>query len=91
QIDCYGPLSSDWAAMLSTLLRDEYACDAMAGVQPLSADDPKMVALVDGEQQYEERWSITALLQYNPATVTPMKFFDAVDVGLVNVDETYPA
>lgn len=92
QIDCYGPLSSDWAAMLSTMLRDEYACLSMApNVQPLSADDPKMMPLVDGEQQYEQRWTLTALLQYNPVTSTPMQFFDGATVGLVDVDMRYPA
>ena len=92
QIDCYGPLSSDWAVMLSTMLRDEYACLAMApNVQPLSADDPKMLPLIDGEQQYEQRWAVTALLQYNPVTSTQMQFFDAATVGLVDVYSSYPA
>lgn len=83
QIDCYGPLSSDWAAMLSTMLRDEYACLSMApNVQPLSADDPKMLPLIDGEQQYEQRWVVTALLQYNPVVSTPMQFFTSVIVPI---------
>lgn len=92
QIDCYGPLSSDWAAMLSTMLRDEYACLSMApNVQPLSADDPKMIPLIDGEQQYEQRWVVTAILQYNPVVSSPMQFFDAAGVALVDVDAKYPA
>lgn len=92
QIDCYGPDSSDWAAILSTMLRDEYACLSMApDVQPLSADDPKMMPLIDGEQQYEQRWTVTALLQYNPVTATPMQFFDQANVGIVGVETAYPA
>lgn len=92
QIDCYGPDSSDWAAILSTMLRDEYACLSMApDVQPLSADDPRMAPLIDGEQQYEQRWTITALLQYNPVVSTPMQFFTQANVGLVDVDVAYPA
>lgn len=93
QIDTYGPDSSDWAAILSTMLRDEYACLSMApDVQPLSADDPRMAPLIDGEQQYEQRWTVTALLQYNPVVSTPMQFFDqAVIQPLVDVDAAYPA
>jgi hypothetical protein len=92
QIDCYGPDSGDWAVMLSTMLRDEYACLSMApNVQPLHADDPKMLPIVDGEQQYEQRWAVTAVLQYNPIVSTPAQFFDAVSVDLVDVDVKYPA
>lgn len=56
QIDCYGSDASDWATMLSTLLRDEIGCIALGpDVQPLYSDDPVQMALVDGEQQYDER------------------------------------
>jgi hypothetical protein len=90
QIDCYGPLSGDWAAILSTMLRDEYACIALApNVQPLSADDPKMMPLIDGEFQYEQRWMVTAELQYNPVTSVSQDFAAALKVGLVNIDATY--
>ena len=92
QIDCYGPLSSDWAATLSTMLRDEISCDAMGPtVQPLYADDPTQAALVNGEEQYEQRWIFKALLQYNPVVSSPMQFFDAASVALVEVDAKYPA
>lgn len=92
QLDCYGPVSGDWSSILSTLLRDEYACNAMApSVQPLHADDPRMMPLIDGEQQYEQRWTVTAVLQVNPVVSTPMQFFDQATVGLIEVDATYPA
>lgn len=91
QLDCYGPDSGNWASILSTLLRDEYACDALApSVQPLHADDPKMLPLIDGEAQYEQRWTVTALLQVNPVVSTPMQFFDEAKVVFVEVDATYP-
>lgn len=91
QIDCYGPSSGDWAAILSTMLRDEYGCNALApSVQPLSADDPKMMPLIDGEMQQEQRWVVTVLFQINPVVSVPMQFFDAVTVGLVDVDASYP-
>jgi len=92
QLDAYGPDSSDWATILSTMLRDEYACLSMApNVQPLYCDDPRQIPLIDAEAQYEQRWSINAVLQYNPVVSTPMQFFDAATVGLVEVDASYPA
>jgi hypothetical protein len=91
QLDCYGPSSSDWAVVLSTLLRDEYGCNALAPtVQPLYVDDPKMIAMVDGEEQYEQRWMVGAVLQYNPVVQTPMQFMAAATIGLVDVDAAYP-
>jgi hypothetical protein len=91
QIDCYGANSADWAAILTTMLRDEYACNQLAPtMQPLSADDPKMVPLIDGEMMYEQRWTITALFQINATVTTPMQFADHLNVGLISVDATYP-
>ncbi|SEF31353.1 hypothetical protein ABL840_09175 [Variovorax sp. NFACC27] len=91
QLDCYGPNSGDWASILSTMLRDDYGCDALApAAQPLHADDPKMVPLVNGEEQYEQRWTITALLQINPVVSTPMQFFDQANVGVVEIDTHFP-
>ena len=70
QIDCYGAQSSEWSQIISAMWRDEYACDKLAPTcQPLHADDPRQVPITNGEQQYEQRWLITAILQYNP-TVT---------------------
>lgn len=74
QIDCYGPLSGDWAAIITTLLRSEYATDIMVNCKPLYATDPQQLALVDGEQQYELRWTFDAAIQYNPSISTPMQF-----------------
>lgn len=72
QIDCYGAASSDHASLLTTLLRDEYGCSYFpANIQPLYADDPKLIPLVNAEQQYEKRWAITAYFQYNPVVSIP--------------------
>ena len=91
QIDCYGPISADWADMLTTLLRDEYGVNALApNVTPLYADDARMIPLVDGEEQYEERWSIDAHFQYNPVTTVPQQYANVLDITLINVQEAYP-
>lgn len=91
QLDFYGALSGDWAAMVTTLLRDEYGVNQLApSCAPLYAEDARMAPLVDSERQYEQRWIVGAVLQYNPVTSTPMEFAATLDVELVNVDERYP-
>lgn len=91
QLDCYGALSGDWAIMLSTVLRDEYACAALAPIlSPLYCDAPKFAPLIDGEEQYERRWILSAVMQYNPVTSTPMQFADVANVTLIEIDASYP-
>jgi len=101
QVDFYGASSQDWAAAFATLWRDDSGCIALAGpyegytgvvpiCQPLHADEPRMMPFEDTEDQYEQRWTVDAILQYNPVTSDPMQFADALSVDLINVDETYP-
>lgn len=92
QLDFYGPLSMNWAKMVSTLLRDDYGCANLAPTcQPLWADEAIQSALVDGEMQYEERWTLQAYVQYNPVTTVGQQSATALAVTVINVDERYPA
>lgn len=91
QLDFYGASSGDWADIISTLLRDEYGCTALGpDVAPLYADDPRLMPLVDEEEQYEQRWLLVATLQYNPVVTTPAQFAGAAAVTVINVEEAYP-
>lgn len=92
QVDCYGPNSSDHATEIGMLWRDSYGCDFLLsyGCQPLFASDPTQSALVNGEENYEQRWMITAVLQFNPVTTVAQEFADALAVDIVSVDATYP-
>lgn len=90
QLDMYGPGSSEWAVATMTVFRNDFACAALAPMAPLYCDDPKQAPLVNGEEQYEERWIVDAHMQYNPVVSTPMQFANAADVELINVDERYP-
>lgn len=93
QIDCYGATANDRATLISTLLRSEYACNSFAAsgfdIQPLYAEDPKQMPIVDGEAQFEERWTFNAVIQFNPAVSVPQDFAAALSVGLINVPRTY--
>ncbi len=92
KLDCYGADAFDWANTLATLMRDEYAVTALAPtLAPLYVDDPRYIALTDGEAQYEKRFIVMSYFQYNPVISTPMQFMDAAEADLINVQERYPA
>lgn len=92
QLDCYGSSSNTWATMLQTLLRDEVGCLALAPTcQPLYTGEPALVPLDDSEEQYEERWSLDAELQYNPVTSTAPQFADTLVATVVNAEERFPS
>lgn len=95
QIDFYGPEAQEYAEMVSTLLRDEYGCNAFAAInpeiQPLHADEAKNMPIVNGESQYEQRFMVEALLQINPVTTVPQDFAEELATEeFINVDAAYP-
>lgn len=95
QIDVHGPLSADYSAVISTLWRDLVACAFFKAsgfdMQPLYVDDPKQTAFIDEGDQYEDRWTITAHLQFNPVVTTGQQFASRLGpVVLVNIEATYP-
>lgn len=90
QVDFYGAQSGDWAIILATVMRNDYACTALAPMAPLYCDDPKQAPLVNAEAQYESRWIVDTYLQYNPVITAPMQFADELNATLINVDERYP-
>jgi hypothetical protein len=95
QLDVHGPNGGDNAQLISTMLRDEYATRRFVELGdfavPLYADDPKQLAFIDSEKQFENRWVITACLQINPVVAAPQQFADDIDVPLIPADIVYPA
>lgn len=90
QLDFYGPLSQTWAMQTVSLFRDEYATELFpSNIQPLYADDPVQIPLIDGEAQYEQRWKLVASLQYNPILSTTQQSMIAVDIELAPIDQTF--
>jgi hypothetical protein len=45
--------------------------------------------LITGEENFEQRWTLNAVLQYNPVTTVPIEFFDEAIVSTINVEATY--
>ena len=87
QLDFYGPSSQIWAVETMALFRDEYATQIFpSNIQPLYADDPIQIPLIDGEAQYEQRWKLEGNLQYNPTLTTSQQSMLDVVVGLAPID-----
>lgn len=95
QLDVHGPAGTSNATIVSTLLRDEFAVSYFAAfglpITPLYADDPQQLAFISGEDQYEDRWMVRAVLQVDETVTLSQQFADVVEVDLVNVDAVYPA
>lgn len=94
QIDCYGPSSSDLANTLSILFRDPYAAEQFAAtgleIAPLYADEAQQMPIVNGEDQYEERWTFKVAMQINHVVSTGQQSANIAVVNIINVDSTYP-
>ena len=95
QIDCYGTLASDRALTIAMILRDSYAANQFAALgydmAPLYAGDATQMPLIDGEEQYEERWTFDAVLQVNPSITLTEETANTLTVGLVPADVFYRA
>lgn len=90
QLDFYGPDAAQWAMQTVALFRDEYATEIFpSNIQPLYADDPIQIPLIDAEAQYEQRWKLVASLQYNPILSTSQQSMLAVKIELAPIDQTF--
>jgi len=90
QLDFYGVNSPSWATQTQALFRDQYATDNMpSNIQPLFADDPIQMQLTNAEQQYEQRWKLSANIQYNPIVTVPQQYMNVATVGIKEVDTTF--
>jgi|SRR5882724_1777240 len=91
QFDFYGENAGDWSASAETLWRDEYACDILSPeAQPLYTDTANMVPLVTGEDQFLERFVLTATLQWNVRVTVTQQSANVLDYDLINVDVRFP-
>lgn len=81
QLDCYGSNSGDTATRIMTMFRTCYAADDFGDpCQPLYADDPVQIPLINGEETYEQRWKLQAVMQYNPTYTHAQQYADALTI-----------
>jgi hypothetical protein len=91
QLDIVGVNAFDWCGMIETLWFDDIGVQALLPTcAPLYTNPSHMAPLEDSEDQYEERWILEVVLQYNPVTTTPLQTADEAVLNVINVYEAYP-
>ena len=82
QLDFYGADAWSWANKSAMYLRDEVGCSFLAayGVQPLYCNDPKNLTGLSGEEQYQDRWMVEAILAFNQSDTLPLDFFTNIEL-----------
>lgn len=98
QLDVYGTEASSVASTIATLARSSYAVRQFAAltqekgfsITPLYADQPHQTTMINGEKQYEERWTLDLHLQFNAVISTPMEFAAELYVKPASVDAIFP-
>ena len=88
QLDIHGDRGSDLAQAIATLVRDGWGVDILAGtgVTPLWATDGHQAPFVNGEHQWESRWTMELALQVAPVVSTPQDFASKLIVTARPVD-----
>jgi hypothetical protein len=92
QLDCYGDAASENAQLVMALWRDGFAYDTLApqGVAPLYTSEPQQMNFTNDQDQYEDRWLVTLVMEINPIITVPQQFADTLVGGVFNVDATFP-
>lgn len=94
QIDCYGEGAANLATIIATLTRSDYSCEwfkANGGIlSPSHCTEPHQTTMITGEQQYEDRWTMEFVAQYDPVVTTRQDFMKEINVGIVAADIKFP-
>jgi hypothetical protein len=96
QLDCYDDAGAahDLATVISTMIRTPYAVDQFAAfgldMAPLYASDPRNTNMINGESQYQDRWTFEFIGQFNPSLQVTQDAATQLVIGLHEIDTTFP-
>lgn len=92
QLDFHGADSTDNAQVFAVLFRSAYACDYMAatGVSPDYCTDGQQMPFINGENAWEDRWVLNAVMDCVIAVEAPQQFANTLQITLIDVDAVYP-
>jgi len=83
QIDFYGENCGDYCKAVQAAFRTPFAYNNFPiNVKPLYTSDGIQAPLINGQQQWQSRWTLTVSLQYNPVIEIPQDSATALDIGL---------
>lgn len=84
QLDLFGVNAAEICAAVKSAFRSQYAYSVMpANIKPLYTDDGINSQMVTGENQYETRWTLMVVMQYNPIVTVPQQSAVALETDLV--------
>lgn len=94
QLDFYGANAADYANLVATLMKSDYACSQIEAsglsMDPLYAEEPRQIPFVNAESQYEKRWSVQCAFQFNPTVVVAQQFAASLEVVPASIDVVFP-
>ncbi|OBX10411.1 hypothetical protein QV09_05525 [Gallibacterium salpingitidis] len=76
QIDFYGKTAAVNARVFCNLWRDFYSCEHLSHCQPLYCDNPQYLPFTNEKNEYEERYTVTVHLTYNPVITHEQEFIE---------------
>jgi hypothetical protein len=80
----------DWKHMIENVWHDQATVTALAPVcAPLYTNPALMAPLDDAEAQFEQRWILEVVLQFNPVISVPQQYANVI--GPVNAVQVTPA
>ncbi|EKN5965001.1 hypothetical protein AB1E84_002402 [Yersinia enterocolitica] len=90
QVDIYGPNAADRAVMLETVFTSDYAYQKIKDIDsrlaPLYSSDAFNSAMINGENQYQDRWTLTLTVQPHITVSFPQDYFDKAEITTQQVD-----
>lgn len=92
QLDFYGSQAAMQAATVAQLWRTSWAAEQLASgpLQPLYPGEPLQTTMVNGEMQWESRWTLDLFAQFNPITTVSQQTATALTIGLAEIDTEFP-
>ncbi|HDL7834733.1 TPA: hypothetical protein PXP42_000348 [Yersinia enterocolitica] len=91
QVDIYGDNAGDRAISLETLFRTGYAYDAIKSIDervaPLYSSEAIQAPMINGENQWQERYIVTVSLQVHITIDVPQDYFDKVYFTIEQADK----
>lgn len=87
QLDIHGPNGSDYAQTVTALFTDDYGVqlDPTGRIAPLYTTDGTQMPFINAENQYENRWIISLVLQGSPTISTPQDFAAILHTTLIPI------
>lgn len=85
QVDIYGDGAADRAVALETIFPSDYAYQKIKSIDgrlaPLYTSDAFNAAMINGENQYQERWTLTVTVQPHITVSFPQDYFDKAEIS----------